>query len=222
MVQNTTFLGVIVLLAAWLVAPATSRAEVFSDLYLGVAVTADSPYKLNGVEQEPGVLCGSKCSSAYSPVGGLRVGYFVDRHPWLGVAGDISTFVQAWGIQSAYKIRSVPISALIMFRAPLVKTPEHPNGRAQPYVAVGPSLMITIAKLAQGWAFLGTGDVHTDTAADPALDARLGMRLIASDWISVALEFRYTLGNAKWSIEGNDVETRLSTIYFTVGLGIHY
>lgn len=220
--HSKALLSCVVLLGAWLAAPSQSHAEVFSDLYIGAAVTNDSPYKVDGVTQEPGVLCGAKCSTAKSPIGGLRVGYFTERFPWLGAAGDISAFIQAWGIQSAYEITSIPISALIMFRAPLVKSPEHPNGRAQPYVAVGPSLMITMAELASGWAFLGTGHVHTDTSVDPGLDFRLGMRLVASEWISVILEYRLTFVSPAWQVEGHRVETDLWTNHFILGLGIHY
>ena len=200
----------------------TRRGGVFSDLYVGAAVTSDAPYKVDGVTQEPGVLCGSKCGTAKSPIGGLRVGYFFERFPWLGVAGDISYFIQAWGIQSAYEITSIPISALVMFRLSLIKSPEHPNGRAQPYLAVGPSLFISSAELASGWAFLGTGHVDTDTSVDPGLDARFGMRLVASDWISVVLEYRLTFVSPSWHVEGHRVETQLRTNHFIIGLGIHY
>lgn len=200
----------------------TRRGEVFSDLYIGAAVTKDAPYKVDGVEQAPGVLCGSKCGTAKSPIGGLRVGYFFERFAWLGVAGDISYFIQAWGIQSAYEITTIPISALVMFRAPLIKSPEYPNGRAQPYLAVGPSLVMSTAELATGWAFLGTGHVHSDTSVNPGLDARFGMRLIASDWISVILEYRLTFVSPAWQIEGHRVETQLRTNHYIIGLGIHY
>jgi hypothetical protein len=200
----------------------TRRGEVFSDLYVGAAVTKDSPYKVDGITQDPGVLCGAQCGTAKSPVGGLRIGYFFERFAWLGVAGDISYFIQAWGIQSAYEITTIPISALVMFRAPLIKSPEYPNGRAQPYLAVGPSLFISTAELASGWAFLGTGHVHSDTSVDPGLDARFGMRLVASDWISVVLEYRLTFVSPTWQVEGHRVETQLRTNHFIIGLGIHY
>lgn len=200
----------------------TRRGEVFSDLYVGAAITKDAPYKIDGVEQEPGILCGAQCGTAKSPVGGLRIGYFFERFAWLGVAGDISYLIQAWGIQSAYEITTIPISALVMFRAPLIRSPEHPNGRAQPYLAVGPSLVMSTAELASGWAFLGTGHVHSDTSVDPGLDARFGIRLVASDWISVVLEYRLTFVSPTWQVEGHKVETGLRTNHFIIGLGIHY
>jgi hypothetical protein len=195
---------------------------VFSDLYLGAAVTTDATITLDGVVQEESLLCGAECSSTKSPVGGLRVGWFAGRFPWLGVSGDFSVFVQSWGIQSPYEVTTIPISALLMFRAPLVKSPEHPNGRAQPYLAIGPSLVLSTAKLATGSAALGTARVESDTSVDPGLDARVGMRLVASDWISVILEYRATYFTPTWQLEGRSVATTVWTNHFIIGLGIHY
>lgn len=195
---------------------------MFSDLYLGAAVTTDATITLDGVVQEESLLCGAECSSTKSPVGGLRVGWFVGRFPWLGVSGDFSVFVQSWGIQSPYEVTTIPISALLMFRAPLVRSPEHPNGRAQPYLAIGPSLVLSTAKLATGSAALGTARVDSDTSVDPGLDARVGIRLVASDWISVILEYRATYFTPTWQLEGRSAATSVWTNHFIIGLGIHY
>lgn len=200
----------------------TRRGEVFSDIYLGAAVTTDATVTLDGVLQEESLLCGAECSSTKSPVGGLRVGWFVGRFPWLGVAGDFSVFIQSWGIQSPYQVSVVPISALLLFRAPLVRSPEHPNGRAQPYLAIGPSLVLSTGKLAEGQAALGTARVDSDTSVDPGLDARVGIRLIASSWISVILEYRATYFTPAWKIQGRRVATSVWTNHYIIGLGIHY
>ena len=195
---------------------------MFSDLYLGVAITTDAKLTVDGVLQEESLLCGAECSSTKSPVGGIRVGWFSGRFPWLGVAGDFSVFIQSWGLQSPYEVNAIPISALLMFRAPLVRTPEHPNGRAQPYLAIGPSLVLSTAKLAEGLAALGTARVDSNTSVDPGLDARIGIRLIASSWISVVLEYRATYFTPSWNINGRTVETSVWTNHFIIGLGIHY
>ena len=195
---------------------------MFSDIYLGAAVTTDATVTLDGIVQEESLLCGAECSSTKSPVGGLRVGWFVGRFPWLGVSGDFSVFIQSWGIQSPYEVSVIPISALLMFRAPLVRSPEHPNGRAQPYLAIGPSLILATAKLAQGVAALGTARVETDTSVDPGLDARVGIRLIASSWISVVLEYRATYFKPTWQLGGRRVDTSVWTNHYIIGLGIHY
>jgi len=150
------------------------------------------------------------------------VGWFAERFPWLGVAGDFSVFIQSWGIQSPYEVTAIPISALLMLRAPLVRSPEHPNGRAQPYLALGPSLIISRAKLAQGLAATGTATVETDTAADAGFDGRVGIRLVASSWISVILEYRATYFKPTWKLSGRSVATSVWTNHFIIGLGIHY
>ena len=200
----------------------TRRGEVFSDLYIGAAITTDATLKLDGVVQEEILFCGAECSSTTSPVGGLRVGWFAGRFPWLGVAGDFSVFVQSWGIQSPYEVIAIPISALLMFRAPLVRSPEHPNGRAQPYLAIGPSLVLSTAKLAEGSAALGTARIDSNTSVDPGLDVRVGIRLVASSWISVILEYRATYFTPTWHINGRTVDTTVWTNHFIIGLGIHY
>jgi opacity protein-like surface antigen len=198
------------------------RGAVFSDLYLGAAITTDAKLTVDGVPQEESLLCGAECSSTKSPVGGIRIGWFSQRFPWLGASGDFSVFIQSWGIESPYEVTGIPISALLMLRLPLVKTPDYPNGRAQPYLAIGPSLMLSMAKLAEGSAALGTARIDTDTSVDPALDARVGIRLVASSWISVILEYRATYFTPSWQINGRTVETTVWTNHFNIGLGIHY
>lgn len=195
---------------------------MFSDLYIGAAVTTDAEVTLDGFVQEESLLCGAECSSTKSPIGGIRVGWYVGKFPWLGVSGDFSVFIQSWGIQSPYEVSVIPISALAMFRAPLVRSPEHPNGRAQPYLAIGPSLIISRAKLAQGLAATGTATVETDTTADAGFDGRVGIRLVASSWISVVLEYRATYFKPTWKLSGRSVGTSVWTNHFIIGLGIHY
>lgn len=55
-----------------------SSAEVFSDLYLGASITGDSAYGINGVTIPPSILCLSECGSAFSPSGGIRIGWTIE------------------------------------------------------------------------------------------------------------------------------------------------
>ena len=52
------FMGILLALTS------PSRAEFFSDFYLGAAITGDSPYTVDGAVQPPSILCVSECSSA--------------------------------------------------------------------------------------------------------------------------------------------------------------
>lgn len=208
--------------AAFLIVSGNARAEVFSDLFLGAAITEDSTYTVNGVPITPSILCLSDCSSAASPAGGLRVGYWIDSLPWLGIAGDFSVFVPAWGIESPYEVTAYPLTALVALRAPLVKREGYPNGRVQPYLAVGPGLFISTGELSEGLAFLGTGRTSSDTDVAVGADLHAGVELLASDWIGVFLEYRYTYFAPSYSIAGDDVSTDFSTHHINLGIGIHY
>jgi hypothetical protein len=197
-------------------------AEPVSDLYVGAAVTEDSDITVDGVVLPASILCGSECTTAKSAVGGIRVAYFFERLPWLGVAGDLSVFQASWGIQSPYEISAFPLSALLMLRAPLVRRDGYPNGRVQPYLAAGPSMYISTAELQTGWAFLGTARSSSGASVDAGADVRAGMRILGSDWISFLIEYRFTWASPSWTVDGRKVETDLLTNHFTLGLGIHY
>lgn len=209
-----------------------ARAEIFGDVYLGAAFTSDSGYDLNGVSVPPALLCVQECSDAISPAGGLRVGYWFDRLPWLGVAGDVSSFVSAWGVQSPISTTAFPVSALVLLRLQLRKTEAIPDGRFQPYVAVGPALVTTFATLKTGSnnpvfnPAVGNLTTLTDTAFDVGVDARLGARVVASDFISFFLEYRYTRASSSWDLglPGAPAvfDTSLSTSHFNLGLGLHF
>jgi hypothetical protein len=209
-----------------------AHAEVFSDIFVGAAITSDETYTLNGFPVPPTLLCVQQCSSAWSPSGGLRVGYWFDRFSWLGVAGDISGFVPAWGLESPIAVDAFPISLVAIFRLQLVKTEALPDGRLQPYVAIGPTLMTTFATLSTGSnnpiysPTLGPLMTTTDTSFDVGVDARFGARVLASDFISMFLEYRYTRVSPSWSLgtptDPANFATTLSTSQITLGMGLHF
>ena len=212
-----------VLIAAigvWSLAAGDVRAEVFSDIYMGAAITGDSEYFENGDEMPMGWACVTGCSSAVSPVGGLRIGYWFERLPWLGVAGDFSAFVAGWGIESPVDVTAFPLSALVAVRGSLVKRKAYPHGRVQPYAALGISLITSRAEDTEGW--YDDTIIHSDLSFDVGADARVGAKLMASDWIGVFLEYRYTYFKPSWEIDGNTIETSMSTNHFMLGMALHY
>jgi opacity protein-like surface antigen len=210
-----------VALAILLGAPA-ARAEPVSVIYLGFSVTADAPYTLNGLPLPPSLFCVQDCSSAKSAVGGLRVGYFFERLPWLGIAGDVSAWVTGWGIQSPYEVTVYPITPLAIVRARLVKREGFENGRVQPYLAIGPGIFISTAEVTSGYLILGNTLSASTTTADVGLDVRAGMEFLPTDWFGVTIEYRYAYVAPSYTIEGQRIETTFSTNQLSLGLVVHY
>lgn len=212
----------LLVMASVMIGAAPARAGWFSDVYMGGAVTGDSTWKTNGVIQPPPVTCLTSCSTAKSLVGGVRVGYFFERMSWLGVAGDVSVFIPAWGIQSPLEVYAYPVSALAIARVPLVKQEGYPNGRVQPYLAAGPMMAISTATLNQGFAAIGTATRTSTTSVAGGFDGRAGIRILGSDWISFQLEYRLTYFAPSYSLGGNGISTSFWTNHLTVGFGILY
>jgi len=213
----------LVLIAAigvWSLAAGDARAEVFSDIYMGAAITGDAEYSEDGETLPDAWPCLTECHSAVSPVGGLRIGYWFERLPWLGVAGDFSAFVAGWGIESPVDVTVFPLSALVAVRGSLVKRKNYPHGRVQPYAALGISLVTSSAEDSEG--IYSAAKIYSDTSFDVGADARLGVKLMASDWIGVFLEYRYTYFKPSWEIDGNTIDTEMSTNHFMLGLALHY
>ena len=124
-------------------------------------------------------------------VGG-RGGYWFDRGPrWLGVALDVSYFEPEYsgsGNVAKLKIQTITVTPLAMFRLPLLETPEHPNGRLQPYVGVGPGIFHQKATVQFG---SGAGDI-SDEGFAVGVDVRAGVAYeFLPNW-ALFLEYRFT------------------------------
>jgi hypothetical protein len=216
------WLSLVVVVSGLALVPRPALCEPFSTLYLGFGITADAPYRLNGAPLPPSAICLAQCSSAKSAVGGLRVGYWLKGLPWLGFAGDFSAFVAGWGIESPYEVTAYPISPLVMLRGRLVRREGYDNGRVQPFLALGPSLLISNATVNSGWAIVGTSQSASTMTADIGLDARIGVEILTADWFGVTIEYRYLWAEPAWEIEGQKIESKISANQFMLGLGIHY
>jgi hypothetical protein len=116
-------------------------AESFADLYLGAAITHD----IDGVLIGPSGGLPVRGSFDTSLTVGGRLGHYFERLPWLGLAFDASFWlpdakvtVNGLGTLDQIDLTVVPLSALMFVRVPgLLPTAEAPQGRVQPYLAVG-------------------------------------------------------------------------------------
>lgn len=155
------WLAALVVLAFLGVESSPASAEWFADLFAGLSLTRDHDLKLN----DQGIGQGTYESVEFdrSLAWGGRFGRYFDSVPFVGLAVDFFRFYPDIGGQSVQlrgcffpggcgtgrggighlEVQSSAISLDLMLRLPLLKSADAPQGRVQPYVAVGPPFFIT-------------------------------------------------------------------------------
>jgi hypothetical protein len=215
-----------VLTAAMALAAGGARAEGFIDLYAGAAFNADSDVAL---EAGAGFVDEVEWDNSFAPGG--RGGYWVDALPWLGFALDVSYFEAEQSVDptedSILELTSIPISALVMARYPLLVSDEFPHGQFYPYAAIGPAHFLTEMTADLGKA--GFSERFKDSKTDVGLDLRLGAKLHhpVKSW-GAFVEYRLTyfqpstfrdnVGGVSVAIQPNS----LLTHYMIFGFGYHF
>ena len=121
-----------------------------------------------------------------SAIVGGKIGYWFDFFPLVGAELDIYAFspditVRAPQISSGVTLNSpfnfdvsvTAVSINLMGRYPLLKSPEFPRGRIQPYIGIGPGLFLT-----------SIDDVSPVTPTNPASNL-LGSKTLAFGGLQV-------------------------------------
>ncbi len=172
-----------------------AAAEWFADAYLGGSHTSAS----NNRFQIAGTTVRDLEDSDVSTPGGVRLGYWFERYSWVGLALDFSVFDPNFDDTATspgptfedVTLGVRPLSALIMVRLPLRKSPEFPMGRLQPYIGVGPGLFWTTLSEPAGSTVLPPA-VLEDMSLDLGIDLRAGVTALIRSWVGIFLEYRYT------------------------------
>jgi opacity protein-like surface antigen len=155
------WLAVLIGLVSLGVGSRPASAEWFADLFAGVSLTRDHDLKLN--DQGIGQGTYESVEFDHSLAWGGRAGRYFDSLPFLGLGVDFFRFSPDIGGQSvqlrgcffpggcgtgrggtgSFDVTTTAVSVDLMLRLPLWKSTDAPQGRVQPYVAVGPPLFIT-------------------------------------------------------------------------------
>ena len=155
------WLAALIVLASLGVGSRPASAEWFADLFAGLCFTRDHDLKLNDRGIGQGIY--ESVEFDRSLAWGGRAGRYFDSLPFLGVGLDFFRFYPDIGGQSvqlrgcffpggcgtgrggtgSLDVETTSVSVDLMLRLPLWKSTEAPQGRVQPYVAVGPPLFIT-------------------------------------------------------------------------------
>ena len=155
------WLAALIVLGSLGVGSRPASAEWFADLFAGLSFTRDHDLKLN----DQGIGQGTYESVEFdrSLAWGGRAGRYFDSLPFLGLGLDFFRYYPDIGGQSvqlrgcffpggcgtgrggtgSLDVETTSVSVDLMLRLPLWKSTEAPQGRVQPYVAVGPPLFIT-------------------------------------------------------------------------------
>ena len=164
--------------------PSNAEAGIFVDLYGGAALPEQEIVTHHQIQPVEGALSRSLDFWTGHELG-ARIGYWFKTYPWLGVVTDVSYFKRQ---TTGANITVGPLSALLLFRWPMLVSEEFPNGRLYPYVGGGPSLVIGKSSIDMH-PLAKTQDANiTDLGAD----ARAGVVWKFHKYVGLFSEYRFT------------------------------
>jgi opacity protein-like surface antigen len=203
-----------------------AHAEKFFDLYGGANSTDDSTADVvDKPTPAPGIRDSISLDFDKDVTLGMRVGVWQESPPYFGMAFDISYFC-AEADNAEFSV--VPLSFLLMARMPLMVSSEFSQGRFQPYIAVGPSLMIYDFEV----DLTNAGGRKIDgSSGDFGFDLRGGLLWQITEKVAVFTEYRYT--HVKVDFDADDsflmanpyemeVETDLNTHHALAGMSFRF
>jgi opacity protein-like surface antigen len=189
-----------------------SGAEMFADLYLGAAFPHAADFTVTAL----GVTEADTAATSTSFTAGGRLGYYFGTPGWLGVALDASFF------KPDTDTTVVPVSLLVLLRAPLMSSTEFPHGRLQPYVGAGPAAFFTRESGTQEFST----NVSSASVVNVGVDVRGGITYLISRWIGLFVEYRYTRADTHipQTINGIDVTSdfKLNTHHALGGVSFRF
>jgi opacity protein-like surface antigen len=170
-------------LAALALSGSAAHAEGFVDLRAGASFTPENDVELHAGRAS---LAFESEFDESATVGG-RGGYWFESLPVVGLALDVSYFApDAKG--GGPDLDVIPISPLLMLRAPLGSDEEYPNGRFQPFAGIGPGIFVTL---------LDDGSGYSDEPVDVGFDLHAGVRALLTPAVGLFVEYRFTTFEAQ-------------------------
>lgn len=206
--------------------PPFAAAERFADLYVGGTFSTDEDVTISA--------SGGKVTEEVDFDGsftvGYRMGYWFERLSWVGVALDASCFTQ--NTDNA-DIDIIPVSGLLMFRLPLMKSNDYPKGELLPYVGIGPGIFFSDIEYEVANSPVpdlvgtpGLSGTYSDQRVDIGLDVRAGIKKMFGYFGGVFIEYRFTKFSPDFedNVLGTKVktETDLNTHHVLIGFSYNF
>jgi hypothetical protein len=195
-------------LGAIIIAARPASAEWFADAYGGASFTADADVTIRN-----GTTVDDQVKFETEAMGGGRLGYWLEGLRWLGVAADASYFApSAEGSTADARLEIIPLTPLVMFRLPLLESPQFPKGRLQPYLGAGPGFFLTSVEV----ELPGVNEEGTDWQFEVGADARAGITLMITPTFGTFVEGRYTVFSTNPG--GRSTEFDIETVHVAGGV----
>jgi opacity protein-like surface antigen len=152
-------------------------------------------FSANNIGVDPSFMVGGKFGYWFSREGALKANY-PNFMKYIGLELDISYNALNWGRQDvvispvnyAMKIENsgfmVTAALLVMGRYGFLPDKEVPFGRLQPYLGIGPAIVVTKT-------FLNIGHDYVSSDADLGFMVETGLRYMIRKNFSIAGEFKY-------------------------------
>ena len=224
--KSASTAAIILIASVLLFIPGQATAGWFFDVYGGVAFDGSSKIKTSTPFIETEISPGFDAAFTI----GARGGYWLPNTPNLGFALDISYLRQT---VDSITVDVIPISPLLYLQAQLQVDEEYPYGKYQPYLALGPSIMMTrldadIVDLTGGRPIVPgvTGGTYGDETTVVGFDGRAGLKIKFAWNYAFFLEYRFTHAEPSFSqnILGTelDADLTLQTHYALIGVSFEY
>ncbi|MDD3581064.1 MAG: hypothetical protein PHW74_08585 [Desulfobacca sp.] len=237
--------GKMVLVAAMvalIMVPALCGAEMFVEGYVGGNFGANTDIKVSSggktdtigdARLDPAVLGGIKIGYWFTKEGFLGYNY-PDWMKYLGVSLDLSynnldfrrQQIEGDGTRAWTEGRAFTVALMFTGRYGFLPDSEVPFGRLQPYVSVGPALLLS--SMEPAFDAPGEDKEHggTDTQAEIALMTDIGLRYMALKNVSldIAFRYRYSEPTHEFTIDGDHVSLRpeYHLLSFYAGAALHF
>jgi hypothetical protein len=229
MTQAKLFVIVFLVISLLAIVPPIASAEWSTDFHFGLARTRDAEVDVEISSTSLGFVrvrsATEKADFATSLAFGGRIGYWFENLRWLGFALDLSFFEAK---DETVDITAIPLSLLLMFRWPLLKAEEFPNGRLQPYAGIGPCLFYSYSKVDFGPRLPETVSGYS---SDLGVDVRAGIAWQFHKHMAMFGEYRHTRVSIEfeqtdilYGFAGNreTFDTTVKTNHFLMGISFRF
>jgi opacity protein-like surface antigen len=176
--------------------------EFYYGAFAGVSLVNSANWSFEPIDTPSGLerqTAAKNVSTDPGPVGGIKVGYFLDSIPYLGFEGEgsiASNYRPRQQVTVKPAISNAPVyteeqgnliwtmALHIVGRYGFLKDEEVPFGRLQPYIGIGPGVAVLY--------------FQNDSCKNFSMDSEVGVRYYITKNIAALIEFKYI---KQWDVE---------------------